>query len=121
MQCETDLTVHCWLQIRNVEQPLEVKKDKKMDLPLEPPKKEGSLADTNPVGFVFLCLGVGIAFAGISILVIVLRYRMKIRKTIYPLDKYAALSLTHKEDFYTTTTTTRTRISSSSDNKRGGR
>ena len=46
MQCETDLTVHCWLQIRNVEQPLEVKKDKKMDLPLEPPKKEGSLADT---------------------------------------------------------------------------
>ena len=82
---------------------------------------EGSLAETNPVGFVFLCLGVGIALAGIAILIIVLRYRMKIRKTIYPLDKYAALSLTHKEDFYTTTTTTRTRISSSSDNKRGGR
>ena len=82
---------------------------------------EDSLAETNPVGFVFLCLGVGIAFAGIAILIIVLRYRMKIRKTIYPLDKYAALSLTHKEDFYTTTTTTRTRISSSSDNKRGSR
>ena len=82
---------------------------------------EGSLAEDNPVGFVFLCLGVGIALAGIAVLIIVLRYRMKIRKTIYPLDKYAALSLTHKEDFYTTTTTTRTRISSSSDNKRGSR
>ena len=82
---------------------------------------EGSLAEDNPVGFVFLCLGVGIALAGVAVLIIVLRYRMKIRKTIYPLDKYAALSLTHKEDFYTTTTTTRTRISSSSDNKRGGR
>lgn len=71
-------------------------------------------------GFIFLCVGIGAACAGIAVLIVVLRYRMKIRKTNYPLDRYASLSLTDKEDIYTTTTVTRQKISSSSSSGKGG-
>ena len=77
---------------------------------------DGSLAARDPEGFVFLCVGVGTACAAVAALIIVFCYRMKIRKTIYPLDKYASLSLTHQEDTYTTTTVTRRKISSSNNN-----
>ena len=72
--------------------------------------------------FILICLGVGAFCAGIAVLVVVLCYRMKIRKTNYPLDRYASLSLTRREDIYTTTTVTRHKVSSSasSSGKSGG-
>ena len=67
------------------------------------------------------CLVVGLVCGGAAVTVVVLCYRMKIKKTNYPLEKYASLSLTDKDDFFTGTTVTRRKIpSSSSKGKSGG-
>ena len=69
---------------------------------------------------ILICLAVGAVCAGAAVLIVVLRYRMKIRKTNYPLDRYASLRLQQSNDVFTGTTVTRRKVSSSSGKSGGG-
>lgn len=57
---------------------------------------------------------VSIIVAAICCGIVVARYKMKLKPTNYPLDKFAKLDLTEKRDIFTGSFVTRRRISSSS-------
>lgn len=53
--------------------------------------------------------------------VVVARYKLKIKPTNYPLDKFATLKLTEEKDIFTGSFVTKRRVSSSSSGGGGGR
>ena len=53
--------------------------------------------------------------------IVVARYKMKIKPTNYPLDRFAKLSLTEEKDIFTGSFVTKHRVSSSSSGGGGGR
>ncbi len=59
--------------------------------------------------------------AGIFIGVVCYTYKRKLKSPIYPVTKYATLSLTESSDNYITSTVTRVRIQSSSSSRGGSR
>lgn len=58
-------------------------------------------------------IGAIIAVA-ITVTIIVMRYKKKLKAPIYPLEKYASLDLSHRNDRFIGRTVTRVRISNSS-------
>ena len=62
---------------------------------------------------------VGILSGGIAVLIVVVRYKKKLKSPIYPLSKYASLELNDSRDIYLRTDVVRTRINTSSGS--GGR
>ncbi len=59
---------------------------------------------------------IGLAVALIVCLIIVYKYKKKLKAPIYPVDKYAQLSLADSRDNYITTTVTRVKVASSKRN-----
>lgn len=59
--------------------------------------------------------------AVVCCIIVVARYKMKIKPTNYPLDRYAKLSLTEEKDIFTGSFVTKHRVSSSSSGGGGGR
>jgi uncharacterized membrane protein YgcG len=72
-----------------------------------------------PLMVALVGIGVAVLAAGITVLVVVLRYRTKKHGESYPLDHYAKLQLTRQEDRFVGSHVTRVRIQSSSGS--GGR
>lgn len=62
----------------------------------------------------------GLLAAGGSVLGVVLFYRKKQHGVSYPLDRYAKLNLTHREDRFIGSHVTRVRVQSSNGGSRGG-
>ena len=56
---------------------------------------------------------VALIAAAVACLIIVYRYKKKLKAPIYPTDKYAKLSLSDSRDNYIGTTVTRVRVASS--------
>ena len=74
-----------------------------------------------PVGKVVAFSLVGaLLIGGVAVLIVVLRYRMKIKPTNYPLDRYATLKPGAANDVFTGSTVTSHTVSSSSDGGSGG-
>lgn len=75
-----------------------------------------------PLVVVLIAVSAGLVAAGGSVLGVVLYYRKKQHGITYPLDRYAKLNLTHREDRFVGSYVTRVRIQSSSSNggSRGG-
>ena len=61
---------------------------------------------------------VALVAAGIAVAVIVVRYKKKLKAPIYPVDKYATLSVNGADDRFIGSTVTRVRVSSSKSDKR---
>ena len=59
---------------------------------------------------------VGFIASLITCIVIIYKYKKKLKAPIYPIDKYAQLSLSDSSDNYLTTTVTRVRVASSKRN-----
>ena len=59
---------------------------------------------------------IGFIVALITCIVIIYKYKKKLKAPIYPIDKYAQLSLSDSRDNYITTTVTRVRVASSKRN-----
>lgn len=81
--------------------------------------KQKASADKNGLKSVIItsvCLG--LAAGGITVGVILHRYKKKLKSPIYPLSKFARMDLEHSTDSFLGSTITRTRISDSS--SRGG-
>ncbi len=57
---------------------------------------------------------VAVAVAGISCGIVAARYKMKLKPTNYPLDRFAKMELTEKSDIFTGSFVTKRRISTSS-------
>jgi len=57
---------------------------------------------------------ISVVTAGISVLIVVLKYRKKLHSVSYPLDKYARLDLNVRDDNFINKTVTRVRVNSSS-------
>ena len=66
-----------------------------------------------PLVTVLVALGVGLAAAGLSVLGVVLSYRRKLHGITYPLDRYAKLNLTQREDRFIGSFVTRVKIKTS--------
>lgn len=66
-----------------------------------------------PLVVALVAVGAGVLAAGISILAVVLSYRKKLHGETYPLDRYARLELTHREDRFVGSYVTRVRVRSS--------
>ena len=62
---------------------------------------------------ILVSAAIGFIAALITCIVIVYRYKKKLKAPIYPVDKYAQLSLSDARDNYLTTTVTRVRVASS--------
>ena len=74
-----------------------------------------------PVGKVVAFSLVGaLLIGGVAVLIVVLRYRMKIKPTNYPLDRYATLKPGAANDVFTGSTVTSHTVSSSSGGGSGG-
>lgn len=74
-----------------------------------------------PLMVALISVGAGVLAAGISILAVVLSYRKKLHGETYPLDRYARLNLTHREDRFVGSYVTRVRVhSNTSGGSRGG-
>ncbi len=73
-----------------------------------------------PLVVVLIAVVTGVIAAGISILAVVLSYRKKQHGETYPLDRYARLNLTHREDRFVGSFVTRVRVQSSSGGSHGG-
>ena len=85
-------------------------------------EKEAAREAARPFRILLLSLSVGILTGGFTALGIALHYRRKKRGTAYPLDRYAKLNLTLREDRFVGSFVTRTRIQSNngSSGSRGG-
>ncbi len=74
-----------------------------------------------PLTVVLVALGAGVLAGGGSVLGVWLYYRKKLHGVTYPLDRYAKLSLTHREDRFVGSHVTRVRVNNSSGGgSRGG-
>lgn len=69
---------------------------------------------------VLVFLGISLAVALICCGIVVARYKMKLKPTNYPLDKFAKLELTEQSDIFTGSFVTKRRVSSSSSGGRSG-
>ena len=58
-----------------------------------------------------------VVVTAIVVILILRRYKNKLKAPIYPVDKYACLSLARVEDSFLDRTVTRVRVSSSSNRK----
>ncbi len=78
---------------------------------------------TGNVLLIVIPIVLGLTAAGITVGVIIFKYKRKLKSPIYPLSKYAALNLTLSQDNYVTSHTVRTLVqsSSSSGGRSGGR
>lgn len=74
-----------------------------------------------PLTVVLIAVGVGTLTAGGSILAVVLSYRKKRHGESYPLDRYARLNLTHREDRFVGSFVTRVRVRTNSSSHGGSR
>ena len=74
-----------------------------------------------PLMVALLALGVGTLAAGISILAVILSYRKKQHGESYPLDRYARLNLTHREDRFVGSFVTRVRVRTNNSSHGGSR
>ncbi len=61
---------------------------------------------------------IGLAAAGITVGIIVAKYKKKLKAPIYPIDRYASLSLTAHSDEFLSSNVTRVRVSSSKSRRR---
>jgi hypothetical protein len=59
-----------------------------------------------------------VVVTAIVVILILRKYKKKLKSPIYPVDKYACLSLARVEDRFLDRTVTRVRVSSSSNRKR---
>ncbi len=98
------------------------------DLILYEAEREAAYEAAKPFRILRLSLIVAVLAGGLTALGITLHYRRKKRGSSYPLDRYARLNLTLREDRFVGSFVTRTRIQSSSGSKgssggshRGGR
>ncbi|MBO5356219.1 MAG: TPM domain-containing protein [Clostridia bacterium] len=73
----------------------------------------------NYTPFIIFCVIVTLAGSAIFVIVIVVRYKTKIRGSTYPLDKFTTLELTGQSDSFVTKNVIRVRVRSSS--SKGGR
>ena len=69
--------------------------------------------DFEMTDLIFSSCVVGFLVALTACLVIIYRYKKKLKAPIYPIDKYAQLSLSDSRDSYLRTTVTRVRVASS--------
>lgn len=76
-------------------------------------ESEAARAKRAPLTAILLGLGTGAVVAGSSMLGVWLYYRKKLHGTIYPLDRYAKLALTQREDRFVGRSVTRVRVQSS--------
>ena len=67
-----------------------------------------------PLYALFIGLGVGVVAGGVTALCVFLFYRRKLHGESYPLDRYASLTLTERQDRFVGSFVTRTRVQSSS-------
>lgn len=67
-----------------------------------------------PLVTALLALGAGLVAGGGSVLGVWLHYRKKLHGVIYPLDRYAKLNLTHREDRFVGSYVTRVKVNTSS-------
>ena len=83
-------------------------------------QKEADRVAREPLMIALTGTVVAILAAGIAVLVVVLRYRTKKHGESYPLDHYARLDLTYRDDRFVGSHVTRVRIQSSSGGGRSG-
>ncbi len=69
---------------------------------------------------VIVAIILGIVAGGIAVGVVIGKYKMRLQPTNYPLDRYAQMELTHKNDVFLRSRVAVTRVQSSS-SSRGGR
>jgi uncharacterized membrane protein YgcG len=63
---------------------------------------------------IWLIVGISLAAGIISVVIVIIIYKTKLKSPIYPLSQFADLELTESGDFFLGKTVTRTKISSSS-------
>lgn len=68
---------------------------------------------------VWLIVGISLAAGIISVVIVIIIYKTKLKSPIYPLSQFADLELTESGDFFLGKTVTRTKISSSSSGSGG--
>ena len=56
---------------------------------------------------------IAVVATAITVAIVVARYKTKLKAPIYPVDKYADLALTERQDVFLGSSVTRTRVSSS--------
>ena len=67
---------------------------------------------------VIIGLVTAVVVAAVFVVVVILKYKMKIGQTNYPLDKFAQLDITGSSDNLVTTNVTKVAIKTDSDSKR---
>ena len=65
------------------------------------------------------CAGIALLIVSVTVVIIISRYKTKLKSPSYPLDRYARLNLTHSNDMLVDTVVTRVKINTSSHS--GGR
>lgn len=75
----------------------------------------------NYIALVLWCIILGLAAAGITAWCVISSYKKKIRSEVYPLNHYAKMDLTFKNDKLIGTFVTKRRIHTSSSSRGGGR
>lgn len=65
------------------------------------------------ITLILAALAIGFACALVTCIVIVIKYKTKLKAPIYPIDKYCGLELIDRRDDYIGSTVTRVRVSSS--------
>ena len=73
---------------------------------------------SNVLTVVLIALGVAILAAIVCVVLVILKYKMKLQPTNYPLDKFAQLDITGSSDNLVTTNVTKVAIKTDSDSKR---
>ena len=68
---------------------------------------------------IWLIVGISLAAGIISVVIVIIIYKTKLKSPIYPLSQFADLELTESGDFFLGQTVTRTKISSSSSGSGG--
>ena len=76
---------------------------------------------TEPIIVILWSLGISVVIAIIVCAIVIAKYKMKMRPTNYPLDKYAKMQLNQKEDVFLGKVVTTRRIQTSTSSGGGGR